>query len=112
MKQPTSFIPHLSSLILHPDLMQLDLAEIDLGQLGLDDDPAGLRDNVGRFVDDDAVEHVRDSVAVADYFYAVPFTVGLLHFPGPAKADLVFPIRVATVPVHTPLGKGLALPAL
>src|SRR5205823_7598879 len=80
--------------------LQLDSTNQDLGALGL---KLNLSFRVRRFVsvvDNLAVQDVRTLVVVADHFLTVPLTYGIFDVLLTAKSDLIFPFRVASVPVE------------
>ncbi len=89
----------------------LDLAEEDLGPFGLDDDLALRQARLGRRVDHIAVDDVRDRVAVADHFHAVPLAGGFLDVAAAAESQDVLPRGVAAPPVEPTRVAGLRLAA-
>src|SRR6266481_8227056 len=80
--------------------LQLHTTDQDLGAFGL---KLNLSFRVRGFVsviDDLSVEDVRKLVVVTDHFLAIPLTGGIFDVLLTAKSDLIFPFRVASVPVE------------
>ena len=85
-------------MIKRPDL---DLTKEDLGTFRLEDDLALGQARLGADVDDIAVDDVGDRVAVANDLHAIPFAGRLFDVAAAAKAEHVFPGRVASPPVKS-----------